>query len=333
MTPTEQFVFDLSQAACLKLWTYANPCKSNDRKELCDVLVVCQPDVVIFSVKNVALRQDGDPAVQLKRWQRRAIDASVNQVYGAERHLRTVNAVTASDGSTGVGLGDIGERRVHRVAVAIGSNATTPLASKDFGKGFVHVFDEISVDLLLRELDTVTDLVDYLAKREQLLTRRVRGIIVASEADLLATYLSKSRSFDHLFVGRAHLRIVDLEGAWEQLVVDPRYLAKQAADEVSYVWDRLINDVHDHYVKDDMEFGGDLHSVDSVTRVMARENRVMRRGLGGSFTEFMADRTPSRIMMGSRGAAYVFLKLPHYRRSKISNRGAGCAMFHSARPR
>ena len=83
MTPTEQFVFDLSQAACLKLWTYANPCKSNDRKELCDVLVVCQPDVVIFSVKNVALRQDGDPAVQLKRWQRRAIDASLDDIGSA----------------------------------------------------------------------------------------------------------------------------------------------------------------------------------------------------------------------------------------------------------
>ena len=38
-------------------------------KELCDCLVVCDPDVIIFSVKGIRLTGDGDPELNWRRWQ------------------------------------------------------------------------------------------------------------------------------------------------------------------------------------------------------------------------------------------------------------------------
>lgn len=310
MNRSEQFVYKLSKAACLSLWTYPNPIGKSG-KELCDVLVVCQPDVVIFSVKEIELKIEGDTTLQAERWKRRAVEASVDQVYGAERRLTAINEVTASDGRVGVAVGPLSERRLHRVAVAIGSRGHVPLESRDFGKGFVHVLDEATIALLLSELDTITDFVEYLSARQALLMNTgLSGVLISSDEDLLAVYLTGTHSFGSLLQGDYHLRIID--GAWEGLSMDPRYLAKKNADEDSYVWDSLIGLVHEDYANDNMESGGDLASVDSVTRVMARESRLQRRGIGKAFKDFMADETiASRYVMSDSGVTYVFLKQAH----------------------
>src|SRR5665811_1636077 len=54
----------------------------------------------------------------------------------------------------------------------------------DPAKDFVHVFDDVSLSLLLRELDTVTDFVAYLRKRVGLL-RRGNVVLAESESALL----------------------------------------------------------------------------------------------------------------------------------------------------
>ena len=128
-------------------------------KELCDVLAVCDPNVVIFSVKELAVSATGDASLDWKRWHRRAIDESVKQIYGAERWLRSAERIVRSDGTPSIGLPDVEKRRIHRVAVAFGSSGTVPISMGDFGKGFVHVLTEESLELVLAELDTVEDLV------------------------------------------------------------------------------------------------------------------------------------------------------------------------------
>jgi len=85
VTASEAFVTKLCSRAFLLPWTEPNPIKAPG-KELCDVLVVCDPDVIIFSVREIRLQADAE--VGAERWRRRAIDASVNQLYGAERSLR-----------------------------------------------------------------------------------------------------------------------------------------------------------------------------------------------------------------------------------------------------
>jgi hypothetical protein len=310
MNRSEQFVHSLARSAFMALWTYPNPIGKDGSKELCDVLVVCQPNVVIFSVKEIELRTDGDQEVQVERWKRRAIEESADQISGAERRLAVVDDVTSFDGSKGVSLGALEQRVVRRVAVAIGSSGMVPLESRDYGHGFVHVFDDRTLWLLLQELDTITDFVEYLAAREELLTGGFTGTILGSEEDLLAAYLVGVHSFDELKAGNYHLRVI--AGSWDDFTQRPEYQSKEKANKVSYFWDQLIQQVHDDYAHGRMEFGEDLASVEAITRIMAREPRFYRRVLSKGVIEFLGNpKNRSRLALGNSGIAYVFLKQRH----------------------
>ncbi len=302
MNKSEQFVHDLARKAFMSIWTYPSPIGKNASKELCDVLVVCQPDVIIFSVKEIELKVDGDPETQIARWKRRAVDESVIQIRGAERRLRSVTEVTNSDGSRGVDLGPLPQRAIRRIAVALGSGGAVPFQSKDYGGGFVHVFDEQTIWLLLKELDSISDLVEYLDAREELLSGGIEGALIASEEDLLAAYFIETHTFDELKKGNYHLRI--LTGSWDEFAKRPEYKAKKVADEVSYVWDRLIDQVNADCAEGKMEFGGDLASIDAITRIMAREPRLLRRMLAKAFLQFLGDDTRrSRLVAGQSGSS------------------------------
>lgn len=71
----EEFVFHVCRETVLSLWSYANPLGKNG-KELCDILIVCEPDIVIFSVKEIKLTESEDVEKDWKRWNRRAIEES-----------------------------------------------------------------------------------------------------------------------------------------------------------------------------------------------------------------------------------------------------------------
>jgi len=88
MNRAEEFVLSVCERSVLSLWCYGNP-KGKGGSELCDILVVCDPDIIIVSVKEITLKTDGDLAVEAAKWQRKAVDASVKQVYGAQRWLTT----------------------------------------------------------------------------------------------------------------------------------------------------------------------------------------------------------------------------------------------------
>ncbi len=141
----EEFVFSICQKSFLSLWCYANP-RGDVGKELCDVLVVCDPDVIILSVKEVLLRIDKNPKVAHARWERKAVKESVEQIYGAERWLANATQVTRRDGSEGHALPPVAKRRLHRVAVALGGGDETIIKSGERGKGFVHVMTEVSLN-------------------------------------------------------------------------------------------------------------------------------------------------------------------------------------------
>src|SRR6516225_1862656 len=116
----ESLVYEICRRSFLSLWSYMNPKKKPHGKELCDVLVVCEPDVIIFSVKQVRLTNSGDPEIDVQRWRRRAVDESCKQIYGAERILKQSTCVIRNDSSVGLDLPKAAEIRIHRVAVALG---------------------------------------------------------------------------------------------------------------------------------------------------------------------------------------------------------------------
>src|SRR5688572_10836216 len=119
MTPSEQLVLDLCTRSALSLWSYANP-RRCDGRELCDVLVVFDDRIIVFSVKEITLNETKDPEVAAQRWLRAAVDASIRQLVGAQRELASMTIVVRHDGHPGIELPPPDRRRVHLVAVAVG---------------------------------------------------------------------------------------------------------------------------------------------------------------------------------------------------------------------
>jgi len=142
VTPSEKFVTELCQRAFLKLWTHPNPIGKNG-KELCDCLIVCGPHIIIMSVKDIQYKDTGDQ-VGWERWHRAAVDASVKQIWGAERWLARAEQLIRKDGRL-VSLPPKEERKIHRISVSLGAAGQTPLRWGDLGHGFVHVCDEFSL--------------------------------------------------------------------------------------------------------------------------------------------------------------------------------------------
>ena len=307
MTPSEELVFRLCSQSFLSLWSYANP-RGKHGKELCDVLVVCDPDVIIFSVKEVEARDTEDVQTGWARWTREAIEASAKQIYGAERWLQSASNVVTKDGSSGLALPDVSARRIHRVAVALGSKGGIPIASEDFGRGYVHVFEEGALDILMRELDTITDFTEYLRAKE-LLLQTTMLMIEGGEENLLAMYLRGGRRFNHT----PDMLAVE-DGLWERLLRDDAFRAKKIADEPSRSFDQLIETFGREALAGTLEPGSTLSETERVVRVMARESRLNRRILGKAFKDFYdkaarEDAGLARMTRSPSGVVYVFLAL------------------------
>src|SRR5713101_116855 len=130
MTDSERVVYELIKKSFLSFWSYPNPLNAR-RRELCDVLVVCDPDIIIFSIKEIEYKDTGRPTVDVERWKRKAIDASSKQVYGAERQLVTQSEVITSDGKVALPFPAGANKNIYRVAVALGSKEKVPLIFGD----------------------------------------------------------------------------------------------------------------------------------------------------------------------------------------------------------
>lgn len=305
LTPSESLVAGLCRSSFLTLWSEPNPV-TRPGKELCDLLVVCGPEIVILSVKEVALKDTGAPEIDWTRWQRRAIEDSVKQVYGAERWLRQTARVIRADGSPGLSLPPPTKARYHRIAVALGGRGEVPLQQGDFGKGYVHVLDEIALQAVLGELDTISDFVEYLVAKEAIVYAGSGPVMIGQEEDLLAFYLHQGRRFPV-----THEVLVVGDGLWTDLIQKPEWRARKEADQESYVWDGLIETLRELHDDSGASRTEALDTLDGALRVMAREGRFERRILAHAFNEFMRDaaalRTRARIAPSPSGVSYVFL--------------------------
>jgi hypothetical protein len=308
-----------------------NPRKKPQGNELCDVLVVCEPDVIIFSVKQIRLTNSGKPEIDAERWRRKAIDESCKQIYGAERILRASPNVVKNDSSPGVLLPSASQMRIHRVAVALGGKRQVALPFGEFGKGFIHVMDEVSFLILLKELDTITDFVAYLAAKEAFCQSQTKLLFEGPEENLLAVYLHAGREFpgnyDAVVVG---------DGLWEQVVSKEEYKRKQTANEESYTWDWLIERFGRDFLSGQLEFAPSPPDTERAFRLVAREDRFARRILGKSFKEFIDDssKTLARMTKSPSGVVYVFLALPHGtpRGVRVANLGNRCFVARGLHP-
>ncbi|MEH1907412.1 hypothetical protein [Nostoc sp.] len=322
---SEEFVYQICHKSFLSLWSYANP-RGKNFKELCDILIVCEPDIIIISVKDIKLTDSGNIEVDWQRWLRKAIEGSVDQIYGAEKRIKSTSHVIRSDGIQGLPFPSLDVQRIHRIAIALGGDDKVPIQFGDFGKGFVHVFDKISFEIILQELDTITDFVQYLLDKENLYNSGKQTAFEGSEEDLLGYYLQNGRSFPENF----DVIIVGSD-IWSEIVKKPEYKRKKEADKESYAWDKLIEIISQDVLSNDLEFGSTLEKSELVLRTMARESRFMRRMLGKYFSEFMdlaaQEKTESRVLISQQlNTVYVFLVKPHGedRQHRIAELGGRC---------
>ena len=92
-TESEQYLSELADRTFLRLWTYPNTFMNRklssvgSGKEICDLLVVCGDDVIIFSDKSISWLNSSDLNTSWSRWYRKAISSSIRQIVGAERWL------------------------------------------------------------------------------------------------------------------------------------------------------------------------------------------------------------------------------------------------------
>lgn len=310
LTPSEQFVNELSKKTFLKAWTHPNPIGKKG-KELCDCLIVCAEHIIIISVKEIEYRDTGD-VIGYERWIKRAIDDSAGQIWGAERWLESQQTVERHDGRI-VTLPPLSKRKYHRISVSLGSKGQIPIQWGDLGFGFVHVCDENSIEVLFRALDTITDFTNFLQSVEQLMHLKTKIIFDGGGLeDLVALYLQNDYSLDYSTEeGHPDLLIVS-DDLWTGLSSSKEYHKMIVDFKTSYIWDRLI----EYYVNDLLTEGMfDMYSKEVTDNelalvVMALQPRRYRAGLADTFMEFLQNeelKIASRVVMGYNNVAFVFL--------------------------
>lgn len=304
MTRSEELVYDICNENFLSLWSFANPIGKKG-KELCDILVVCEPDVIIFSVKEINLDNNSYDQFIIDRWIQRAIEESVKQIYGAERFIRSSETILLSDRKTKIRIPNAKELKIHRVAVSFGRGDKFPLPYGDFNKGFVHVFDEKSFQIILHELDTVKDFINYLIKKEEFATNNSK-ILMYGEEDLLGYYISN----DFSFPDKSGLLI--LNDIWKGLLKDKRYLDYKNSVK-NNMWDRLISILINDFINNHLTTDTTREDLELTLRHMARERGVSRNLLGEQFLDFIGysdePKAQARIIKSSENPdlIYVFL--------------------------
>lgn len=338
-TPSERYLQKLCEKSFLKLWAYAGVYRDQGKrsdghgKEVCDLIVVFDRHVVLFSDKYCAFPDTGNIDVDWNRWRRKAIDKSVEQIRGAERWITTHPDRCFLDRACTVPfpltLPSDAAIKVHRVVVARGAGtrcsshyggsgslmlwssdaeaghskagkklppfSTTPLGGRS---KVVHVLDDYSLDVVLRTLDTITDFVHYLDKKEAFVTSSAFQS-AAGEEELLALYLQSwnQNAEQDFFVPDVHSvdsfdnrpSIVLAEGGWKELADSVDWQAWQAYHKPSYLWDEIIASFADH------AFSGTLYRPtdaslsfnEKLLRTMAAESRARRRFLSISLLQHL----------------------------------------------
>ena len=356
-TPTEKHLVRLCEKAFLRLWSHPNLYRDQGGgKELCDVLIVFDRDVIIFSDKSCVYPDSGDEVKDWARWFKRSIRNSARQVFGAERWITHYPDRIFLDPKCTqplpIDLPSSDEMQLHRVVVARGAgercstffggdsgslmirsdlvgDAHINPAAGPFGllrigrvdpdKGYVHVFDDENLDILLSELDTISDFVAYLTRKEAFLCSG-RVVSAPGEEDLLAYYLTHTREDgEHDFVVPPDAAVISFDHRYRVMRDDDRYIAKKSADKTSYLIDALIEDVSVSAEGRTLIDGNDLPfpAYEQAFRVLATENRLMRRHLGRALVDllsFASARGQPRsrcVVRGEKlGTGYCLLVVP-----------------------
>lgn len=392
-TATEKYLSHLCEQCFFGLWSYPNIYTDEGNKggrttgkELCDLLVVFGNDVIIFSDKMIAYKTTEDAKVGWSRWVKRAIQRSASQIYKAERWIKEHPTRIYHDkfckNKFVIPIPDAQEMRIHRVVITSnmgktcsefyggGSSGTfilTPalegdqhylwpfhIGNVDSKRGYVHVFNEVSISVVLSELDTAGDFIEYLKKREAfMLSGRVSSI--AGEEELVGYYLKNHFDYDEAISDMvsqikelSEYSLTLMEGDWSQHLYSDEYIKIKEARRHSYAWDLLIRNFDEAILAGNVPEWTDrhIHSHELALRMVARERRAFRQILGRNLLEkrsaVKSNERSARVLPSSYGdTCYVILvfglesseNLENYRQERFACLHAYCYVVKLKNPK
>jgi hypothetical protein len=342
-------------------WTVLNPHhrSGNQKLELCDALVVCGDYVLVFQHKQINLSFDENPSKKWERWTRKAIDGALAQLKGSRKKLSEVNLEIYLDPACNqklhLELPNVNNRKVFYIAVVgdnknaaqqlFGQNSDTFIVLSDttdqklsssinaighLPQHFdsienIHIFEERGLNLLLDELDTITDFCDYLAKRKRFFIE-FKSVIAASEAELLWLYFRSygSEMGTAFAVGakeNAYDRVFLEEGSWSEFSNLEMWRQKKKDDVTSYLWDRLLARFTTNYLNNRGKHfrPSGKEKNEGGFRFMAIESRLSRRDLSVRLFDAFEKCPENSIFktvifpsdqVGSSNVTYIFLQVP-----------------------
>lgn len=329
-TESERYLTRLCRQSFLRLWSWPNVYRderSNGTvsKEICDLLVVFDKHIIIFSDKDCEFPDTGRLELDWSRWFKKAVVKSAQQVWGAERwiqqHPDRIFIDKYCETRFPFPLPSSQERTFHRIVVAHGSadrwmklcgtsgsltiqpdmvaddhlDPSRPnfkpfsIGRLSSSKGFVHVLDDFSLDVLIQTLDTAADLIRYLQLRADLILSK-KLLFAPGEEDLLAYYLRNGdQKGQHYFRVPKGRRLVVAEGSWNYFHNHAERRAQLQANEISYAWDELIEGFCKHLLEGTQYYHRtpDGSHQEVALRFLAREGRLRRRMLAKALIRTM----------------------------------------------
>lgn len=343
-TAGEAFLNALARNTFLTFWSWPNLFRDQgdcDRggvgKEICDLIVIFDNDIILFSDKRIGFQPDRGLDVAWARWARKAICGSHKQLMGAERWLRQYPDRVYLDQhcltKLPLNLPDMKNAKIHKIIVCHGiedrlkevneegslifdgnfkendgwmtGNAAPFTVGSLTPDRFTHILTQSSAELLLREFDTIKDFLWYLRERSKLLVSS-DYLRIKAESDIVQMYYEGSdnpnggRKIESTFKSRNREGFIDMGGI-RRLHQNPSLQSKKSADSVGYFWDQLIEAFVYHVLNGTSEHKKHWnfpHEVEPTLRLLAQSSRFERRVLADAFLSFYEMAEPG--MRGTR---------------------------------
>jgi hypothetical protein len=207
LTSSENILIKLCQQSFLSLWTLPNLFKEKG-KELADVVIVFDEHIIIISDKE-GHSKTTDPKLKWQRFQKH-IEKSQRQLLGAQRWIKKYPDKIFLDAQCTKKIFQRlpKEPKFHLISVFRGfksdslkyykqhdgslpidtsCNQLFSITSNKVDSSFIHTFDEVGIDKVIREINTISDFISYLEDREKLFTKN--SIQSFGETPLLGSFL------------------------------------------------------------------------------------------------------------------------------------------------
>lgn len=350
-TASERTLAEYGDRTFFQAWSYANPI-NDAKKEFCDLLAIFDNHMFIFFDREKSLPHPEAESFEIywNRWEKQVIQKQIRTCDGAERYIRSGRKLFLDQTlDIPLPIPYAPDTIVHKIIIAHGAaesckassaeNVSGSLAisygeSRDEIKGesplfflhlsrndIVHVFDTSSAPIIFSELDTFFDFASYIIEKEKAI-QNYRQLLYCGEEDLLAHYfLNFDPNRNSHYIGSKEEVITSVmigEGEWDDFIKTPAYMDKKKADEVSYLWDRLLEKTCANALNGTLMGNGDLFAGKSAITEMAKEPRFSRRALSQAMisaiqkfpqsSSYMV-RNVSYMPSFYKNRAYVFLQL------------------------